>query len=508
MAMDEKKLESINEAFANEETIPDPGTPAPKKTKAARRRRRIIIRVVCFLAAVLALGAATMVWYFQKEFEGRFYIDTMALGQDVSGLTPGEAALRLYAQAKTLPVTLRDTDQGDLAALTVASFLTETKLRDLCISLIEQQHQDPGLISLIDRKFDVYTPELFADLTDADVSAVLRSALYGEGEPVVPVNAELVMEDTGYRVIPEVEGNLVDLELCGAALGRELRKITALEAPVDTMVTGGRILPEITAEDPSITSLTDVMDAYLSTPVTLAFENGVPHTLTAEDIWAASDIAITGDTVSCVPVEEKVNALVDQLISDCMADGRDAKYFKTAETRETVYYQEKDTGWILNREPIYAQVLSALQTGREAVVVPEYNYTWYWERRFNCGNTFIEISLDNQYVWYYLQGKLLVETPVVTGDIATHKNTIPGFFWIIWKKADTYLVGPTWNDHVDYWMPFDAEHEIGLHDSSWRDEYGGDIYLTDGSHGCVNTPLEAMRIIFNNSWEGVPVIVY
>ena len=72
--------------------------------------------------------------------------------------------------------------------------------------------------------------------------------------------------------------------------------------------------------------------------------------------------------------------------------------------------------------------------------------------------------------------------------------------------TDVFLTGPTWNDHVDYWMPFDGG--IGLHDSSWRDEYGGDIYITDGSHGCINTPLEAIGIIYNNIWDGVPVIVY
>jgi len=120
----------------------------------------------------------------------------------------------------------------------------------------------------------------------------------------------------------------------------------------------------------------------------------------------------------------------------------------------------------------------------------------------------VEISLDNQYLWYFLDGKLLVETPVVTGDRATRKSTHTGFFWIVAMKEDTNLVGPTWNDHVDYWMPFDIPNEIGLHDSSWRDEYGGDIYLTDGSHGCVNTPLEALDIIYHNIKEGVPVIVY
>ena len=118
----------------------------------------------------------------------------------------------------------------------------------------------------------------------------------------------------------------------------------------------------------------------------------------------------------------------------------------------------------------------------------------------------MEISLDNQYMWYYVDGKLLVETPVVTGNIAAGDDTRRGCFRIASMTTDTYLVGPTWNDHVEYWMPFDDQ--IGLHDSSWRTEYGGDIYLTDGSHGCVNTPLDAIATIYNNITVGTLGVVY
>ena len=100
----------------------------------------------------------------------------------------------------------------------------------------------------------------------------------------------------------------------------------------------------------------------------------------------------------------------------------------------------------------------------------------------------------------------MVETPVVTGNVANRDETRRGCFRVAYKERDLNLRGPTWDDHVDYWMPFDGD--IGLHDSSWRDEYGGDIYLTDGSHGCINTPLEAMRLIYRNFKSNDIVIVY
>ena len=41
-----------------------------------------------------------------------------------------------------------------------------------------------------------------------------------------------------------------------------------------------------------------------------------------------------------------------------------------------------------------------------------------------------------------------------------------------------------------------------------RSEFGGSIYKTRGSHGCVNTPYSAMKTIYENVKIGYPVVVY
>jgi lipoprotein-anchoring transpeptidase ErfK/SrfK len=48
----------------------------------------------------------------------------------------------------------------------------------------------------------------------------------------------------------------------------------------------------------------------------------------------------------------------------------------------------------------------------------------------------------------------------------------------------------------------------GLHDASWRDEFGGDIYEEDGSHGCVNLPTSAAATLYDLVDYGTPVIVF
>lgn len=48
----------------------------------------------------------------------------------------------------------------------------------------------------------------------------------------------------------------------------------------------------------------------------------------------------------------------------------------------------------------------------------------------------------------------------------------------------------------------------GIHDSTWRSNYGGDIWRSNGSHGCVNTPYQNVEIIYNNIDYKTPVVVY
>ncbi len=59
---------------------------------------------------------------------------------------------------------------------------------------------------------------------------------------------------------------------------------------------------------------------------------------------------------------------------------------------------------------------------------------------------------------------------------------------------------------VKYWVGIYGPY--GLHDSSWRENYGSDYYVIGGSHGCVNTPESAMKTIFDNINVGDPVLVF
>ena len=122
------------------------------------------------------------------------------------------------------------------------------------------------------------------------------------------------------------------------------------------------------------------------------------------------------------------------------------------------------------------------------------------------GSTYIEVSKNQQYMWLYVNGKLVVETPVVTGNYGT-MDTPSGFHKIWQKESPATLVGPGYVTPVDYWLAFTYDG-CGVHDATWRDSFGGNIYKGDGSHGCVNTPYSAVKKIYSYAYIGMPVIVY
>ena len=84
--------------------------------------------------------------------------------------------------------------------------------------------------------------------------------------------------------------------------------------------------------------------------------------------------------------------------------------------------------------------------------------------------------------------------------------TPEGTYKLKYKDKDSVLVGENYRSPVSFWMPFNGN--IGMHDASWRYSFGGQIYMTNGSHGCVNLPYSLANDIFYNIDEGTPIICY
>ena len=120
------------------------------------------------------------------------------------------------------------------------------------------------------------------------------------------------------------------------------------------------------------------------------------------------------------------------------------------------------------------------------------------------GTRFIVVDLKIQKLYMYKDGKLFIETNVITGKPLT--PTITGTF-SVYSKERKRMLQNKW--FVEYWIPFKGGY--GIHDAYWQSDSAyrdPSAYTYRGSHGCVNTPFNNVKKIYENIKVGDTVIVF
>ena len=158
------------------------------------------------------------------------------------------------------------------------------------------------------------------------------------------------------------------------------------------------------------------------------------------------------------------------------------------------------------------EIIEAVKAGETKNMEAKWQYKAKNMGIDDIGGTYVEVSISDQMMWCYKDGQCIVETPVVTGNPNREGSATPyGSVWAIDAKKRNATLGTIdtmgYSSPVNYWMPFNGN--VGIHDADgWRSEYGGQIYLTRGSHGCINTPEDQVAKIYDAVEIGTAVIVY
>ncbi|MFZ7942713.1 MULTISPECIES: L,D-transpeptidase [Bacillaceae] len=180
----------------------------------------------------------------------------------------------------------------------------------------------------------------------------------------------------------------------------------------------------------------------------------------------------------------------------------------------------KGYGWAIDVDKEIPGIMSAFENGEKSVSASNiYGHGWKGEGygydtivNNGIGDTYAEVSIAEQRIWIYKNGKLVVTTNVVTGNHSTGHDTSPGVWYILYKQTPSVLTGRengkiTYQVDVNYWAPFTNDGQ-GFHDASWRGNWASNAYLSAGSHGCVNTPPSIMKTVYDNLSTYDPVVVY
>lgn len=204
--------------------------------------------------------------------------------------------------------------------------------------------------------------------------------------------------------------------------------------------------------------------------------------------------------------EGKVREWVARLAADYDTWKAEREFLTTRGDVVTVSYDTYGTKLDSDAETEY--LLEALRTdfAEPQVHIPAYLHEGFARGLDDIGDTYIEIDMTEQKMYYYADGELALETEVVTGDTGKRMGTPVGINYVYNMQRNRTLRGSGYASFVKYWMPIKGG--VGIHDAGWRKAFGGEIYKNNGSHGCINTPTDVMGELYEMAQVGTPVITF
>lgn len=466
---------------------------AKKKSKKGKykKAKKIVLGVLVAYVLILVLAYAGGVVYFSKHFFSGSKIN----GLDSAGKTVKEVERDMASQIASYELVIKereDKTETISAAKIGMQYVDDGKIKELK----KQQNPFTWFLSFIHAKD--YTMSATTTYDEAAVKvAVDQLAVVQDENMVKPVNAHLEVTENGYEIIPETMGTEVDKEKVKSVV---LDAIERGASEVNLEEAGCYTSPEILSTDEKLMKQQEEGNKFLNVTVTIDFADR--QEVVNKDVM--KDWLVVGEDGSLDLSHEKAKAYVQELKYEYDTFGS-SRQFTTA-YGETITVSGGDYGWVIAPNDTTTKILDAIKSGESQTITPEYTYSAYRREKDEIGNTYVEISLSRQHMWFFKDGQLLVSTDIVTGNHNRGWDTHTGVYAIMYKERDATLVGEGYNSSVTYWMPFYAN--TGIHDATWRSSFGGSIYMNNGSHGCINTPYDQAEKIFNNIEKGVPVVVY
>lgn len=300
----------------------------------------------------------------------------------------------------------------------------------------------------------------------------------------------------GFELVAEKPGNRLNREKTIEAIKAA---VDGLEEQVDLEEAGCYEMPKVTLEDVGLKRTYEKLQNYTNTVVTYKFGTE-RETLDGNTVvdWIILDGARA--TLNRESVEEYVSSLRKK--HDTVFHKRK---FQTSYGKE-VTIDQGDYGWWMDTGQETEELIGILERGESGERVPVYRQTAASYDEPDYGDSYVEINLTAQHLFLYQSGECVLESDFVSGNASRGNATPEGIYGITYKERNATLNGETYSTPVSFWMPFN--NNVGMHDASWRSEFGGNIYMTNGSHGCINLPYAAAQEIYGYVEKGTPVICY
>ena len=500
--MDDIEQNTQPESKTTEVQNPEP-VKQPEKKRGHKGLR--IFGLVLLLLVVLGGCAYGGISYY---FSDRFFEGTWINGIDCSQKTAYEVEQLMEEKLSEYSI---EVSSRNIAAQTIRGedidyqYISTGEI----LQLLKQQKPYEWFKGLYEQKS--YTVSENVGYNKTLLQEQLKSLNCAQTEnQVEPENAYVAFQNDQFVIVPETEGSKLNIKEAYKILDAA---VEANESSIDFSDTPeAYVSAEVTQDDPELQSALEACNNYTKASITYTFGDQ-STTLDGNTIkdWLQFDEKgqLVWDDNS---FQQHVADYVAQLAATYDTVGTEREFQATS--GRTVYVSSSVYGWKIDQAAEAAQLSQEIQSGTQTTREPVYSQTANSYGVNDLGNTYIEVDLSEQHMYYYQAGVNIFESDFVSGNMSyADRQTHAGIFTLYYKKSPDVLRGSQkadgtyeYEQKVQYWMPFDGG--IGFHDATWRDEFGGDIYLTSGSHGCINLPPENAAVLYDLIQYNVPIVCF
>lgn len=491
--LEEEETISKEESLDDEEELSEMDILLKKK----RRKKRVRIAFLSILGVIVAAYLGVSGYFYSH-----FYLNTKINGTGVSMYTVAQVQKYMESQVEDYKLVLKESD-GDTEEIDGTDISLEYVKDDSVKKLLEKQNPLLWVTALWK------TPEIEASVgvsyDEEKLNKVIENlTCMKEEEQKLSVNAHPEFKDTQFEIVEEQIGTDIDEEKFVKAVNEA---ISGFRPELDMKAEGCYILPKYTKDSPEVAEARDAMNSYLGADITLDF---TPYTEKVDSSVISQWIAVD-DNMQVTFKQESVRAYITSLAEKYDTYGKPRTF--TTGFGNTVQVEGGNYGWQIDQEAEYAALTANIQNAEVITREPSYARRAVTHEGNDFGNTYAEVDLTNQHMFYFKDGQCLLETDVVTGNPNRGNGTPQGVYTLAYKAPNQVLRGPKkedgtyeWESPVSYWMPFNGG--IGFHDANWQSAFGGSRYLTYGSHGCVNMPPQKAGELYNLIEAGTPVVCH
>ena len=467
-----------------------------------KKAMMILAAVVVFVVA--AAGIATIIYTSSDDYKSNSLPDRMAInGVDCSGMTydEAEAALAESRNAEHLQVV------GELGE-TLADYTDFDCTYDIKDQLgtVKKDHLFAAAVShYFHLPLDVRISMNVAECSE-DFSEKVKSSDFLNREGLTETrDAYVDIDDPDFPIIPEVYGTKSDAD---AYLDDILHAISLGETRFIYDEQKYLTVPEVKSDDPELLKYQKYCQNYLSQKITYELGDDT-FTLSSRELdnLLKDDFSGEADPAKVADFAKALKAEYDIV-------GADRQF--TSFTGKTFQVNGGDYGWIVDEEGEARQLEEDINSHKDVDREPVFSQKGRgtYSKTLEVGDTYIDVDLTEQHVYYFEKGKKKVDCDCVSGCVAAGHSTPTGVYDIKGKARNIVLKGggkkgskTYYESPVSYWMPF-LGNSYGLHDASWRSNFGGDIYKYGGSHGCVNLPPSRTPDLYNMISVGTIVVIH